>query len=118
MAKNVAGIAVRRVSAEYFGDDAVDLEIMEVTLGLNRNVRNKGDRDAKLLKIAFLALRRAIEQYRRETGERYPDFDRFASRLGIRPEGEENGISMPLSSSDSAKSQAHDGISKDGLTTA
>lgn len=118
MAKNVVGIPVRRVSAEYFGDDAVDLEIMEVTLGLNRNSRNKGDRDTKLMKIAFSALRRAIEQYRMETGERYPDFDTFASWLGARPEGGENGISRPLSSSDSAKSQAHDGISKDGPTTA
>lgn len=52
MANNVAGIPVRRVSAEYFGDDAVDLEIIEVTLGLNRIARNKGDPDG-VIKAMF-----------------------------------------------------------------
>lgn len=86
MANNVAGMPVRRVSAEYFGDDAVDLEIIEVTLGLNRIARNKGDRDAKLMKVALSALRKAVEQYREESGERYPDFETFASWLEVKPE--------------------------------
>ena len=84
--KNIAGVPVRRVSAEIFGDQAVDLEIMEVSLGLNRATRSKGDRDAKLMKLALAALRKAVSQFSTENRVRYPELGEFSEWLGIQPE--------------------------------
>ena len=84
--KNIVGVPVRRVSAEIFGDQAVDLEIMEVSLGLNRATRSKGDRDAKLMKLALAALRKAVSQYSTENRVRYPELGEFSEWLGIQPE--------------------------------
>lgn len=83
MVKNVAGVPVRRVSAEFVGDEAVDLEIIEVSLGLNRISRSKSDRDTKLMQVALASLKNSIEQYRSKSGERYPEFGNFAAWLGI-----------------------------------
>lgn len=88
--KNVAGVPVRRVSAEIFGDQAVDLEIMEVSLGLNRATRSKGDRDAKLVTLALAALRKAVSQYSAENRVRYPELGEFSEWLGIQPERSED----------------------------
>lgn len=84
MVKNVAGVPVRRVSAEFVGDEAVDLEIIEVSLGLNRISRSKSDRDMKLMQVALASLRNSIEQYRSKSGDRYPEFVSFAEWLGIK----------------------------------
>lgn len=88
--KNIAGVPVRRVSAEIFGDQAVDLEIMEVSLGLNRATRSKGDRDAKLMTLALAALRKAVSQYSTENRVRYPELSEFSEWLGIQPETAED----------------------------
>lgn len=90
MMKDIAGVPVRRVSAEIFGDQAVDLEIMEVSLGLNRVTRSKGDRDAKLMKLALAALRKAVSQYSTENRVRYPELGEFSEWLGIQPETAED----------------------------
>ncbi|MHB8314503.1 MAG: hypothetical protein ACYDCW_02135 [Acidithiobacillus ferrivorans] len=84
MAKNIAGVPIRRVSAEFVGDDAVDLEIIEVSLGLNRIARSKSERDTKLMQVALAALGKTIEQYRSFSGERYPEFSEFATWLGMK----------------------------------
>ena len=81
--KNIAGIPVRRVSAEVFGDQAVDLEIMEVSLGLNRTTRSKGERDTKLMQLALAALRKTVSQYSAEHQVRYPELSDFSNWLGI-----------------------------------
>ncbi|MBU2786495.1 hypothetical protein HAP93_12145 [Acidithiobacillus ferriphilus] len=96
MVKRVAGVPVRRVSAEFIGDDAVDLEIIEVSLGLNRISRSKSDRDTKLMQVALASLRNAIEQYRSKSGERYPEFVNFAVWLGIEADGKEESTVSEL----------------------
>ena len=107
MAKNVAGIPIRRVSAEFSGDEAVDLEIIEVSLGLSRVTRSKSERDTKLMQIALAALRKAVEQYRLESGERYPEFSEFAAWLGIKTDSAPTMDEHHHSSSDGAELQNH-----------
>lgn len=86
MAKNISGVPVRRVSAEFTGDDAIDIEVIEVSLGLSRAVRSKVDKDALLMKYAIAALNSALTRYKSESGEKYPEADRFGVWLGIAPE--------------------------------
>jgi len=105
MAKNVAGIPIRRVSAEFSGDDAVDLEIIEVSLGLSRATRSKSERDTKLMQVALAALGKVIEQYRSERGERYPEFGDFAAWIGIKTDSVPNMDELHHASSDVAELQ-------------
>ena len=110
MAKNVAGIPIRRVSAEFSGDDAVDLEIIEVSLGLSRITRSKSERDAKLMQVALAALGKVIEQYRLESGERYPEFGDFAVWIGIKADDAPSMDEHHYSSSDVEKTEGSDAV--------
>ena len=107
MAKNVAGIPIRRVSAEFSGDEAVDLEIIEVSLGLSRITRSKSERDTKLMQVALAALGKVVEQYRLKSGERYPEFGDFAAWLGIKTDGAPTMDEPHHFSSDVAELQNH-----------
>ncbi|MBU2740023.1 hypothetical protein HJG40_14820 [Acidithiobacillus sp. ATCC 19703] len=78
--KNTSG-PVRRVCADILGDDAVDLEILEVSLGIQRIAKSKGDRDGMLIKAAFVALGCAVEDYRAESGVKHPEYDSFVEWL-------------------------------------
>ncbi len=105
MAKNIAGVPIRRVSAEFSGDEAVDLEIIEVSLGLSRITRSKSERDTKLMQVALAALRKVIEQYRSEIGERYPEFGDFAAWIGIKTDNASHMDEHHHASSDVAELQ-------------
>ena len=76
--------AIRRICADFVEDEATDIEMMEVTLGIHR-IRGKADRDAKLLHVAFTALKRVTSEYQSITGKRYPTADEIVQWLS-RPE--------------------------------
>lgn len=65
---------VKRLHAEFRGDEAVELEILEVTLRLGDVARTRLEGDTVLARLAFKALYRAIEEYCRKTGLRYPTY--------------------------------------------
>ena len=66
--------AIRRICADFVEDEATDIEMMEVTIGIHR-IRGKADRDAKLIHVAFMALKRVTSEYQSITGKRYPTAD-------------------------------------------
>ena len=66
--------AIRRICADFVEDEATDIEMMEVTMGIHR-IRGKADRDAKLIHVAFMALKRVTSEYQSITGKRYPTAD-------------------------------------------
>ena len=65
---------VRRVTAEFRGDEAVELDILEATLRLGEVARTRMEADAMLVRIAFEALDRTIAEYCEKTGTRYPSY--------------------------------------------
>ncbi len=81
MARNSAESAVKRISGEFHGDDAVEMEIIEVSLGVSRIARSKSDRDDLVLRAARFALTKTLALYRLETGERFPEYHDFLSWL-------------------------------------
>ncbi|MBN6740373.1 hypothetical protein JKG47_07480 [Acidithiobacillus sp. MC6.1] len=76
--------AIRRICADFVEDEATDIEIMEVALGIHR-IRGKADRDAKLIHVAFMSLKRTTSEYRAKTGKRYPTADDLVQWMA-RPE--------------------------------
>jgi hypothetical protein len=90
MARTKANGQIRRISVDMIGDDAVDLEILEASLGIPHNFRGKSDRDHAVAKIAFAALYRALEEYRQQFGVKHPKYEDFAAWLGVQQESAEN----------------------------
>ncbi|MBM3357541.1 MAG: hypothetical protein FJY54_07420 [Betaproteobacteria bacterium] len=63
---------VKRIHAEFRGDEAVELDILEVSLRMGDVARTRFDADTQLTRLALKALRRAIGDYSVKTGQRYP----------------------------------------------
>ena len=66
------GRPTRRVCADFFDDPAVELDLLEVQLGINRAYRNKGERDAALIELAVLSLKKHVAAYSGLIGDKYP----------------------------------------------
>jgi hypothetical protein len=64
----------RRVCADFHGEASIEIDMLEVRLGIHRAVRTKSDRDAILMNVAISSLMKHVEQYEQETGEKYPDY--------------------------------------------
>lgn len=51
---------VRRIHAEFRGDEAVGLEILEVMLRMGEVSRTRIDTDTRMVRLAFRALERVV----------------------------------------------------------
>lgn len=77
----MANVMTRRVSADVIGDDAVELGILELSLGIQQIAKSKSDKDSLLMKAAFASLSSTLEQYQVEHDVKYPDFADFMKWL-------------------------------------
>ena len=68
------GRPTRRICADFFDDPAVELDLLEVQLGINRAYRNKGERDTALMELAVLSLKKHIAAYSGLMGDKYPSY--------------------------------------------
>lgn len=75
---------VKRVHAEFRGDEAVELEILEVMLRMGEVARTRMDTDTKMVRLAFKALERMIADYAGRTGQRYPTYLMLSKHLDER----------------------------------
>jgi hypothetical protein len=62
------------VHAEFRGDEAVELEILEVMLRMGEVTRSRIESDSRMVRLAFRALERMIADYSVKTGQRYPTY--------------------------------------------
>lgn len=65
---------VKRIHAEFRGDEAVELEIIEVMLRMGEVSRTRIDTDTRMVRLALKALERMIADYTSKTGQRYPTY--------------------------------------------
>jgi hypothetical protein len=75
---------VKRVTAEFRGDEAVEIDILEVMLRMGEVSRSRIECDTKLARLALKALDRAIADYSVRTGQRYPTYMVLAKFLDER----------------------------------
>jgi len=75
---------VKRIHAEFRGDEAVELEILEVMLRMGEVSRTRIDTDTKMVQLAFKALERAIADCTGRTGQRYPTYVMLSKYLDER----------------------------------
>ncbi len=81
---NKENFVSRRVSVDFVGDEALDLEVLEVQLRINRHAKSKGDKDSLLVKTAIAALQERVGAFCRETGTKYPDCENFVRWLNLK----------------------------------
>ena len=72
---------VKRIHAEFRGDEAVELDILEVSLRLGEVARTRMEADTVLTRLAYKALFRCVEEYSRKSGQRYPTYRSLLSYL-------------------------------------
>jgi hypothetical protein len=65
---------LRRLVADFRGDDAVEIDILEVSLRMGEVARTRMEADTMLVRLAFKALGNAITEYCEKTGARYPSY--------------------------------------------
>lgn len=65
---------VKRIHAEFRGDEAVELEILEVMLRMGEVTRSRIESDSRMVRLAFKALERTVADYSARTGQRYPTY--------------------------------------------
>lgn len=80
---------LRRITAEFRGDEAVTLDILEVALRMGEVARTRFEADTMVMRLALQALDRMIAEYCRETGARYPSYKTLSRHLA-------GGASVPV----------------------
>lgn len=75
---------LKRISAEFRGDEAVEIDILEVMLRMGEVSRTRMECDTKLVRLALKALDRTIADYCGLTGQRYPTYSVIAKHLDER----------------------------------
>lgn len=72
---------VKRVHAEFRGDEALELEILEVMLRMDEVSRTRIDTDTRMMRLAVKALGRVIVDFSVRTGQRYPTYAMLSRHL-------------------------------------
>ncbi len=75
---------IKRINAEFRGDEAVAIDILEVMLRMGEVSRSRIECDTKLVRLALKALDRAIVDYCGRTGQRYGTYSLIAKHLDER----------------------------------
>lgn len=71
----------KRIHAEFRGDEAVEIDILEVMLRMGEVSRTRIECDTRLVRLALKALDRAIADYCGRTGQRYPTYSVLVKHL-------------------------------------
>ena len=65
---------VKRLHAEFRGDEAVEIDMLEVVLRMGDISRTRIESDTRLVRLALKALHNAMTDYCRKSGQRYPGY--------------------------------------------
>lgn len=77
---------LRRMAAELRGDEAVAIDILEVSLRMGEVARTRIETDTMLVRLALKALDNVIAQCCLETGARYPSYKALLRYLEVQPD--------------------------------
>ena len=79
---------MKRLHAEFRGDEAVEIDMLEVVLRMGEISRTRIESDTRLVRLALKALHNAMTDYCRKTGQRYPGYMAVMKYLDDAQEGQ------------------------------
>ena len=91
---------VKRIHAEFRGDEAVEIDILEVMLRMGEVARTRIEGDTRLVRLALKALNRVMTDYTDRTGQRYPTYTILMKYLDdpqTAPPADARVVSLPKS---------------------
>jgi hypothetical protein len=95
---------VKRLHAEFRGDEAVEIDILEVMLRMGEVSRSRIEGDTRLVRLALKALNRVMTEYCNKTGLRYPTYAilmKYLDEPESAPPAENRVVNLPKSSTGS-----------------
>lgn len=75
-------IATRRINAEFIGDAALEVDLLERALRIDDEFKTKSARDNAIASIAVTALSAAVKDCSAKTGKRFPSYQDVLAFLG------------------------------------
>lgn len=78
MAKNSE---IKKISATYWGDDAVGVDLLEKSLRVDKVYRYKTEKDTAIVSLALSALKYSIEIYKKQNSVKYPTYENILDFL-------------------------------------
>ena len=94
----------KRLHAEFRGDEAVEIDILEVMLRMGEVSRTRIEADTRLVRLALKALNRVMTDYCSKTGLRYPTYVvlmKYLDEQDSGPPAENRVVNLPKSSTGS-----------------
>lgn len=65
----------KQLNATFFNDTAIELELLEKQLRLDKHFSKRRQRDQAFVELAFKALQYCVECYKRESSTKYPTYE-------------------------------------------
>ena len=96
---------VKRLHAEFRGDEAVEIDMLEVVLRMGEISRTRIESDTRLVRLALKALNNAITDYCRKSGQRYPNYMSVMKHLDDAEEAAQAGSTRVINLQSAAGSR-------------
>jgi len=72
---------IKKITATFTGDQAIELELLEKSLRLDKLAKTKSERDNLFFSLALDSLRKSIIKYSKQHGTKYPSYEQMKDYL-------------------------------------
>lgn len=72
---------IKHLNATFFNDAAIELDLLEKQLRLEKHFSKRRERDQAFSELAFKALQYCVEQCKTQSGAKYPSYEEVSNYL-------------------------------------
>jgi hypothetical protein len=72
---------IKKIIATFTGEDAIELELLEKSLRIDKLAKSKSERDSLFFGLALIALQKTINTYNKEHQLKYPSYEQIKNYL-------------------------------------
>lgn len=72
---------IKKITATFTGEEAIELELLEKSLRIDKLAKSKSERDNLFFGLALAALQKTIDSYNKTYQVKYPSYDQIKAYL-------------------------------------
>jgi hypothetical protein len=72
---------IKKITATFTGEDAIELELLEKSLRIDKLAKSKSERDNLFFSLALAALQKTIDSYNKAYQLKYPSYEQIKDYL-------------------------------------